>query len=320
MKYYLAPLEGNTTYVFRTAYHRHYGGMERYFTPFIASRNLSSRERGDVLPEHNVGMTCIPQIITGRADEFLDIAASVKAFGYDTVNLNLGCPAATVVSRKRGSGMLSDTESLKVFLDEIYTKCDMKISVKTRIGIESTSEWTKILDVFEMFPLEELIIHPRLQKQGYGGQVHFDAMQEAYERNLPFPVCFNGDLLYINEEAAGYGSLSYAKELLPQMDTAMIGRGIFRYPGMVAEAGSEPSLDRLKAFHSELLSGYIKIMSGDANTLFKMKDLWTFLSQSFEDSDKYLKKIRKSSRLSEYEVVVNSLFRECAYIPTRRDI
>lgn len=320
MKYYLAPLEGNTTYVFRTAYHNNYGGMDRYFTPFIASRRLSSRERNDVLPEHNEGMVCIPQIITGRADEFLDIAASIGEFGYDTVNLNLGCPAATVVSRRRGSGMLADTEALESFLEEIYTKCPLKISVKTRIGIQDTNEWTKILEVFEKFPLEELIVHPRLQTQGYGGQVHLESMQELYARSLPFPVCYNGDLLYLNEEAQGYGSLNFIKDMLPQADTLMLGRGIFRYPGMVAELGQTPSLERLKAFHNDLLSGYIKIMSGDANTLFKMKDLWTFLSQSFTGSEKHLKKIRKSTSLTEYSAVVGSLFRECEYAPTRKDI
>ena len=109
------------------------------------------------------------------------------------------------------------------------------------------------------------------------------------------------------------------------IDTVMIGRGILQNPGLLqhlkaasadSEGGSLPSSeDRLvvlKEFHSSLLTGYQEIMSGDTNTLYKMKDLWTFLSRSFESPDKYVKKIRKATDVSDYKLAVNSLFRECA--------
>lgn len=326
MKYCLAPLEGNTTYTFRMAYHKNYGGMDRYFTPFIASRKPNSRELNDILPEHNVGMTVIPQILTNKSDEFLDIAAFIAEYGYDTVNLNLGCPAATVVTRRRGSGMLVEPADLEVFLDEIFTKCPLKISVKTRIGIEDVNEWERILDVYAKFPLEELIIHPRLQKQGYGGQVHLDTVKAAFERGFQFPICYNGDITDLTEGASGYGTIEWLSEELPAVDRVMIGRGIFSNPGMVAARLSKEApdtvsplyladkpLETLKNFHNDLLQGYLAIMSGDANTLFKMKDLWNFLSNSFVDCDKHLKKIRKATHISDYEIAVKNLMRECEF-------
>ena len=130
MKYYLAPMEGITTYNFRRAYHKYYGGVEKYFTPFIANRRLSSRERNDILPEHNQGRNTVPQILTNRAEDFLDIANTLASFGYDTVNLNLGCPSGTVVARKRGSGFLSVPDELERFLDTIFEKSPVKISVR----------------------------------------------------------------------------------------------------------------------------------------------------------------------------------------------
>ena len=141
MKYYLAPMEGLTTYNFRRTWHKYYGGMDRYFTPFLANRHMNSRERNDVLPEHNVGMEVVPQILTNRADEFLELAEQLAGYGYKCVNLNLGCPSGTVVARNRGAGFLRIPAELEKFLDEIFEKCPLGISVKTRIGMEDVAEY-----------------------------------------------------------------------------------------------------------------------------------------------------------------------------------
>lgn len=329
MKYYLAPMEGLTTYTFRSAWHKYYGGMDKYFTPFIANRHMNSRERNDILPEHNIGMHTVPQILTNRADIFLELAGELAACGYRTVNLNLGCPSGTVVSRGRGAGFLGAPQELELFLDEIFEKCPLRISVKTRIGLTDPAEWERLLSLYAKFPLEELIIHPRLQKEGYGGTPHLEAFAEAAGR-LSVPLCYNGDIL-------SKTSLQKIQAALPEADTVMIGRGILQNPGLLTQlqaesgrsagqknvpdssaAGSEsPSAQSatLRAFHDEVLEGYIKIMSGDANTLYKMKDLWTFLSRSFENADRHVKKIRKAARIAEYRTAVDALFRECRYRP-----
>lgn len=322
MKYYLAPMEGLTTYTFRNAWHKYYGRIDKYFTPFIANRHMNSREKNDILPEHNQGMQTVPQILTNRVDEFLELARDLADYGYKTVNLNLGCPSGTVVSRNRGAGFLIVPDELEFFLDEIFEKCTLKISIKTRIGIKEVSEWERLLTIYEKYPLEELIIHPRLQKEGYGGTPHLEAYTEA-KKQLSTPLCYNGDIV-------SSSSLERILTVLPAIDTIMIGRGVLQNPGLINELQGKPCLagksaatageaDRLatlRAFHDELLEGYIKIMSGDTNTLYKMKDLWTFLSKSFEDADKHLKKIRKATRITDYQTAVDSLFRECRFLPT----
>lgn len=120
MKYYLAPLEGITTYIYRRAYHTHYRPMEKYFTPFLVphtKKDFNTREKNDILPAHNPGMNLVPQILTNDAKGFLDTVEKLKGYGYDEVNLNLGCPSKTVVSKGRGSGFLIHTEELNRFLD-----------------------------------------------------------------------------------------------------------------------------------------------------------------------------------------------------------
>ena len=356
--YYLAPMEGITTYSFRNAYHRHYGGVDKYFTPFISSRSLNARERNEILPEHNEGMQLVPHILTNRAEEFLAIAGRIAFYGYKTVNLNLGCPSGTVVSRRRGAGFLSVPEDLDRFLDTIYQKCPLGISIKTRIGISSPEEWDPLLDIFMKYPIEELIVHPRLQQEGYVGSVHREAYGKALkalEKASPspacpgipacphrIPLCYNGDILSV----ATRDSLL---EAFPETDTIMIGRGILRNPGLLQElrhtpyaasrqreepalphgpAGalascaiqdstatvSVPALATLKAFHAELLERYRQIMPGDTPTLYKMKELWAYLSHSFESPDKYLKKIRKADHLADYLGAVNGLFGNCRFL------
>ncbi len=311
MNYYLAPMEGITTYLFRNAFHRHFGGACKYFTPFLSNRGLSSRERNDVLPEHNTDIPLIPQILTNRSEEFLAVAKRLADYGYRTVNLNLGCPSPTVTSRKRGSGFLEDPEELDRFLDDIYTGCPLKISLKTRIGIADPAEWERLLSVYQKYPLEELIIHPRLQKEGYRGVPHYEAYGMAEER-LSVPLCYNGDIV-------SAASRDMLLRKFPKVSAIMIGRGALKNPDLIRslQAGCKPApsrgemLKKLRAFHDEILEGYCEIMSGDQPTLFKMKDLWTYLGTGFEpsdSSDKLLKKIRKANRIADYRNAVTEFF------------
>ena len=73
-------------------------------------------------------------------------------FGYDEINLNAGCPSGTVVSKDKGSGMLKNPDTLERILYEILSDNyiidnHIKVSVKTRIGVEAPDEWERILAV-----------------------------------------------------------------------------------------------------------------------------------------------------------------------------
>lgn len=309
MKFYLAPMEGITTYIYRNAYNRYFGGIDKYFTPFIASKKMNRRELNEILPEHNQNMNVVPQILTNRADEFLQITKRLTEYGFRTVNLNLGCPSGTVTARKRGAGFLSVPDELDSFLYEIYDKSPLKISIKTRIGVESVDEWAHILDIYKKYPLAELIIHPRLQKELYKFTPHKEAFAAAAAALTDTPLCYNGNI-------TSPGSYTELLNAVPQTDCIMIGRGILRNPALVTQLRQPMTISKetLRAFHNEIFDGYASLMSGETPALFKMKDLWTYMSESFAASDRYLKKIRKASNFTEYQIAVNNLFRECELI------
>lgn len=306
MKYDLAPMEGITTYIYRSTFEKYYGGISRYYTPFLASMHLSSREKNEVLPENNEGMTLIPQILSNRADEFLEITKALRTYGYDTVNLNLGCPSGTVVSKHRGSGFLAVPEELDAFLAEIFDKCPLKISVKTRIGISDESEWEDILKVYEKYPIAELIIHTRLQKDFYKLPTRPHTFTAA--RRLGIPLCYNGDITSPETQQA-------ALTVDPRIDRFMLGRGIIADPELVETLSSQSPArdkDRLQSFLTDICDRYLAEMSGgERNTLYKLKEIWVYLGSLFVDAEKYVKKIKKANRLTEYEAAMRSLFDNC---------
>ncbi len=201
-----------------------YGEMDRYFSPFVSHIGLSGRELRDVHPDNNKGINLVPQILTNRASDFLSIAKSLEDLGYQEVNLNLGCPSGTVIKRKRGVGMLSDLEYLEAFLTEIYEKCSLKISIKTRLGMTDPKEWIEIQKIYNKFPISELIVHPRIQTDLYKLPVRTEWFGRALEKGaMLYPVVYNGDICTVEDFVR-------ISESFEGISAVMIGRGIIQNP------------------------------------------------------------------------------------------
>ena len=308
IKYYMAPMEGVTGYVYRNAYAKYYGGIERYFTPFVANKKLGHREKNDVCPEHNAGMAVVPQILTNRAEDFLAIAEILREYGYDTVNLNLGCPSGTVAARGRGAGFLAMPDELDHFLEEVFARTECEISLKTRIGVEDGEEFERLLEIYNKYPLKELIVHPRTQKDYYRNHPNMEWYTYAVEHGKA-PLCYNGDIT----DVTSYKTFMKA---YPDTDKVMIGRGLLVNPGLAGmlKGKAAPSKEQIREYHDRMYEAYREHMPGDRVVLFKMKELWYYLAQHFTDSAKYAKKIRKAERLPVYESAVNALFAEQDFV------
>lgn len=316
MRLYLAPMEGITTYIYRNALHHHYGGFDCYYTPFLSNKVLSAKELRDISPENNKEMKVIPQILTNQTKTFLKIAKRLQNFGYKEVNFNLGCPSGTVAAKKRGAGFLSVPDELNRFLDEIFAKCPLDISIKTRIGIESKYEWDDLLAIYQKYPIKELIIHPRYQKEFYKGFPHLEAFKQAADtlKDSSTALCYNGDIT----SAKSFHDLI---KKVPFTEAVMLGRGVLANPELGQLLRSEDSkllypdkLSTFRAFHDEILTGYMDYMSGDQPVLFKMKELWSYMGAYVHASESLLKKIRKTKRLSDYRNTVQTILSEAQRI------
>lgn len=301
MKFYMAPMEGLTGYVFRSAYQRHFHNIDRYFTPFINNAKMNHREVADILPEHNAGMEVIPQILTNRVEDFVAVSKALAEYGYEEVNLNLGCPSGTVVSKGRGSGFLAMPEELDRFLDGIFSRCPLKISIKTRIGKLDAADWEELLAIYEKYPMTELIIHPRIQRDFYKNTPDMEAFAKAEEMSS-HPLCYNGDVFSVED-------YERVTKRFPSVERMMLGRGILMNPGLIDEINGKEGVNakELCAFHDEVMEGYLAVMSGERNTLFRMKELWSYLGERFPDGEKALKRLRKATRIPEYQAAVSEV-------------
>lgn len=306
MKIYFAPLEGITGYIFRNAYQEIYGGADKFFAPFISPAEkcpITPREKKDIVPENNKGAYLVPQILTRSSEGFIAASKELKDMGYTEVNLNLGCPSGTVCAKGKGAGFLPDTDELQEFLDDIYSYSEsdgMKISIKTRLGCYDPDEFYDLMDIFNSFPVSELIIHPRIRSDYYRGEPRKKYYAYALMHSK-CPLVYNGNIYTTGD----YEALSEAFK--SNVDTIMIGRGLLSDPSLIDKlrgTATETDYKRFKRLHDTVYHEYQKIMSPDINVLYKMKELWTYWSVLFEGREKDIKRLLKTKRYKEYEDIV----------------
>ena len=301
MEYYFAPMEGLTDSIYRRLHHSYFPGIHKYYTPFFsptAHRQLSGRECRELPPADELGYTAVPQILTKNAQDFLWMAGQCADRGYQEVNLNLGCPSGTVTAKGKGAGMLTDIATLDSFLYEIYQSAAIGISVKTRIGFTDPEEFPAILEVFNRYPIKELIIHPRVRNAFYKGNVDTNAFRYGL-CNSKAPVCFNGNICStedIERTAADY----------PEIDSVMIGRALIADPGMLSPSGT--TKETLEAFYNALLEEYLVAFGGSRNAMFRLKENWYYLICKFEGGEKLAKRLRKTTDLKEYKAITKEIF------------
>lgn len=307
-KNYMAPLESVTTWIYRQAHAKIYGRLDKYFIPFLEpheKRDFKTRELQEILPEHNENIYVVPQILTNRSEGFIKLAKALKDWGYEEINLNLGCPSKTVVTKGKGSGFLAKPEELERFLTEIFDALsgEVKISVKTRIGKEDPEEFPALLELFNKYPMEELIIHPRVQKDGYGNVPRLE-LYELAEKQSVNPLCYNGDL-YTREQIRNFA------ERFPGTERLMFGRGFLRDPGLLYNEGkdSKDIFEKFWAFHDLVYEGYQERNMGDRNVLFKMKELWSYQVYQFSEPERLFKTFKKVQDCNEYEQMIRNLRR-----------
>lgn len=299
-RYYAAPMEGLTTWLWRRVHHEVFGGVDKFFIPFVSpNANLAFQTKELRELTGNEGLAVVPQILTGRADHFVWAAKELADMGYGEVNLNLGCPSGTVCAKGKGAGLLSRPAELDALLEGVFTALpDMKISVKTRIGAREDGEWPALLEIFNRYPICELIVHPRVRKDFYGGTARREVF--AWTRQYtPLPLVYNGDIT-VPADAAAWD--------VP----VMAGRGLLSDPALFRRAKGGPPASRgeLRRYHEALADGYAAAY-GDEPALHRMWELWAYFAAAFDGAGPYLKRMRKCRRLADCRSVAVAVLENC---------
>lgn len=315
MNIYFAPLHGITTYTYRNLFDQLFDGVDKYYAPFLSASThdmFTKKEIKDLKSDNNaLSKPLIPQLLGSEGELFIDAMNRLIDMGFDKeINLNMGCPSGTVVSKNRGSGCFKDLFKLEQTLDEIYSWNDnreksLDISIKTRIGLNEPEEWEEILEIYNKYPVSELIIHPRTRKQMYREVPNMDAFDYGYN-NAKASVCYNGDIKTVED----YKKIAEKYDV----DAVMLGRGLVGNPCLASAIKTGNNLDRarLVEYHNKLYEAYRSEISTDKHLLCKMKEFWTYVGDNFEDEHKVKKLIRKTQKCYKYNEVANEILENYA--------
>ena len=306
MDFYFAPLEGITDATFRSLHHKYFGGVDAYFMPFISPtmhRCLTHREKRELPETGSVPFRAVPQLLGKNLEDMLWAVDVCRELGYDEVNINLGCPSGTVVSKGKGSGMLSDPDGLDRFLDGLYAGASLPVSLKTRIGLNEPEEFPRLLEIYNRYPVKELTVHPRVRRAFYKGACDMEMFRYAVAHSKN-PLCYNGSLNHRSD-------IDAIREEFPSVGAVMIGRGLIADPGLLC-GGTQK--EPLQAFTDELMETYSVIFGSRRNAIFRMKENWRFLITLFEDSDRHWKALRKTTDYDTFRSITPDIF---ASLPLR---
>ena len=305
-----SPLQGFTDFRFRNAFHKYFGGIDTFYSPYIKLNGKlvvkGSYER-DILPENNSTLEVIPQIITNDAEEFLFVAKYVQQFGYKELNWNLGCPYPMVAKCGIGSGLIRNTDQIEHILKRVHNETDIIVSMKMRMGYENPTEILDVFPILEQYPIKNIAIHARIGKQLYKGGVDLDSFQKCLDTSKQ-KIYYNGDITSVTK-------FNELQERFPSIDHFMIGRGLIAdpfLPSMIKNNTTEYPKNRLEifeAFHDEIYREYDAYLQGPTPIRMKMLGFWEYFSESFSNPQKTFKKIKKAGNSKNYEAAVKEIFK-----------
>ena len=305
-----SPLQGFTDFRFRNAFHKYFGGIDTFYSPYIKLNGKlvikGSYER-DILPENNSTLNVIPQIITNDAEEFLFVAKYIQQFGYKELNWNLGCPYPMVAKCGMGSGLISNTSQIEHILKRVHNETDIIVSMKMRMGYENPTEILDVFPILEQYPIKNIAIHARIGKQLYKGGVDLDSFQKCLDTSKQ-KIYYNGDITSVEK-------FRTMQERFPTIDHWMIGRGLIAdpfLPSMIKNNTTEYPKNKFEifeAFHDTIYQEYDAYLQGPTPIRMKMLGFWEYFSESFSNPQKTYKKIKKAGNSKNYEAAVKEIFK-----------
>lgn len=278
-----APMEGLTTCVFRRLHAQVFGAADRYYLPFITPTvqpQFTERQLRELAPEVNAGLAAVPQLLTRRAADFLWAARRLADMGYTEVNLNFGCPAGTVVAKGKGAGFLGDPIAMREFLDAVFEReLPIAVSIKTRLGLKSPEEFAGLVELYNLYPLARLIVHPRIRSDFYKGDARRSVLADALA-DIRAPLGVNGDIVTPEDIVSVSAAFSAAAGGLAEI---MVGRALMADPALFRKArtGASARAEEIREFHHALFDAYDRLFDSRKNAMMRMKEYWFYQSCLF---------------------------------------
>ena len=319
-KIYLAPFQGITTYTYREVYTKHFGGVDKLFTPFFTGKqkpNSQLKRAFEFNFPHQNNIEIVPQILSKEADEIIHFANLCYDKGFNEINWNLGCPYPRVANKKRGSGMLPYPEMVNEILEKVMPEIKINFSIKCRLGYFSEDEILELMDIFNTFNLYELTIHARIGKQLYTGNVRIEALKKAIAKSK-ISIVYNGDVFTKSDFEQLNNDI--------KLNSWMIGRGLLVDPFLPMKIKNEDIPDLLEQkeivykFITDIYLAYRKKGNNKPQSIGVVKELWGFMAYSFNNPQKVFSEVKKAKSFDDYEEAVARIFRNYDWVGSDADL
>lgn len=286
---WLAPLHGITSRTFRNTLCRHFGGIDCYMAPFLPAQpagKFRPKVWQDIAPELNTALPLTPQLMGNRPGQFVDTMRMLnEQFGYEHFNINIGCPSSPVVRHTRGCGLMPHPDMVEDIVRIVTTQTPFRLSLKMRLGLHSADEGRGLLQRLNDYPLDFLVIHPRLGDDLYEGSPNWDAFEE-FCRMTKHRIVYSGDV-FTKEDYLTFSAK------FPMVDAWMLGRGMLRNPFLAEEIKNQDVGDkesRFWAFYQDLAEALLPLR-GESGTLANLKELWHYFAVFVQLSDEKLQQL-----------------------------
>ena len=305
MEIHFAPLQGYTDSIFRKLHAEIFGGVDKYYTPFIRVERGDFRKK-DIreLPDETELCT-IPQIIASTKPEDIEkMVAMLEEKGYKEVNINMGCPFPMIAKHGMGSGLLADKESVKAMIKVLEAHPSMQFSLKTRLGYDNENQMFEMTDIINNFPFTEVTMHPRIAKDQYSGDINHPKFAE-FAKVCKHPLIYNGDVTTLDD-------INKISTVYPTLKGIMIGRGLLMNPALASEykngviMSDKEKKDKSKQLIKNLFTQCEELMNGEEQSVAHVKAYFEYLLPDIEKRNR--KKVLKANKAEKLRGAIAEFF------------
>ncbi len=210
------------------------------YTEMIVSDAISRGDKKKLL-SFNINEKPLALQVGGSSPKLLAESAKIgEDFGYDEINLNLGCPSRKVQKNKFGACLMKEPNLVADCLTEMISSCKIPVTVKTRIGYDNVEDYEilqNFIEILKKTGVKTFIVHARKAMLG-----KFSPKQNLNIPPLKYDVVYKLKKNFPNEEIiinGGISSTAQIKNHLNKVDGVMIGRSVYHSPYFLSNIEKE---------------------------------------------------------------------------------
>ena len=242
------PLDGVTDSPFRRLV-REYSKKELLYTEMRHVAFVANDPDGQKTMRFNPIEKPLNYQVTAASTDFVERACEkITNANVDCADLNIGCPAKTVIKSGAGSAMMSDPKNLEKVLKLFRENLKIPFTVKMRAGFKNKNA-LEVAKLCEACGVDAIAIHPRLQTQGFAGELDYELVREI-KNSISIPVLYSGGVVSWETAKSTYERTG--------ADGFLIGRGLWARPWKLKELRTQSTGGEYFIGNAEILQCALK--------------------------------------------------------------